>query len=75
MTAAIASYTDKELRSRYQATWSRNWPGGNKYLTELWFEAKEALGIPRISRKYNTEAVRKYTLITMRENHPFTPNN
>ena len=75
MTAAITSYTAKELRSRYQAAWSRDWPEDNKYLTELWFEAKKALGIPRISRKYNIEAVRKYTLITMRENHQFTSNN
>ena len=64
--AIMSKSVQKELRRRYGEIWGKDWEEGNALLSELWFEAKAALGVSAVS-KQNGAQVKAETLGLMRE--------
>lgn len=58
-----------KLREIYANRWLRKWPLDDKYLTELWIEARIDNGA--ITHQVPPKAVWEDCLISMRENHEF----
>lgn len=54
------------LRKQYNDTWGHEWPHCDRHLSVLWFETKEACGVPQLS-KHITDEVWSECLMRMRE--------
>jgi hypothetical protein len=69
----IGDSARQKARNAYRAAWDRNWPFDERYLAELFIEAKASLGLEPNSKK-SPDQVLGLVLDLMRADHEFGPD-
>jgi hypothetical protein len=69
----IGDSARQKARHAYRAAWNRDWPFDERYLAELFIEAKASLGLEPNSKK-SPDEVLGIVLDLMRADHEFGPD-
>jgi hypothetical protein len=69
----IGDSARQKARRAYRAAWNREWPFDERYLAELFIEAKATLELEPNSKK-SPDEVLEIVLDLMRTDHEFTPD-